>query len=252
MPTPASLAPPEPACPPAPHSTSSVSARALPRLARLLLVDPDTIDAKLARLRSAGLVPAVPNAWQLTLGIARMWHRVLFRSETIGTCRAHPVRGTYRARLLAFRPLRFPFLLRERAVAPLDFSGLLSDRERVIRHLLGAHHDANQFAYDLEMLALEPGALEELHVRVKRVLEEDTPRTRFLRDLVVYERYHELLEDAVRRACAGDFGLTGAERRDPDISFAAYLAWCARQPSTPEATWEALRSGRYDLAEGSC
>ncbi|MBM4358670.1 MAG: hypothetical protein FJ096_11240 [Deltaproteobacteria bacterium] len=232
--------------------SSERRASALPLVARLLLVDPRAIDARLDRLRESRSLEDVPNAWQLTLGIARMWHRVVFRSDTIGTCRSHPVRRSLRARALAFRPLRFPFLLRERAIAPLDFSGLLSDRERVIRHLLGAHHDANQFAYDLEMLAHEPGALEELHLRVKGVLEDDSPRTRFLRDLVVYEGYHEHLERAVARAIAGDFGLTEDERHDPDISFGAYLGWCARQPKTPESTWRAFLSGRYDVAEGTC
>ncbi|MBM4373799.1 MAG: hypothetical protein FJ095_01850 [Deltaproteobacteria bacterium] len=233
-------------------SETAVRAHGLPLVARLLLVDPARIDAALARIRDAGTLPHVPNAWQLTLGIARMWHRVVFRSGTIGTCHEDAVRPTVRARILQFRPLRFPFLLRERAVAPLDFSGLLSGRERVIRHLLGAHHDANQFAYDLEMLALEPGALEELRGRVASVLDEDTPRTRFLRDLVVYQRYHEHLASAVERALAGDFGLSERDREDPDISFAAYLGWCARQPATPRATWVELVAGRYSVAEGLC
>lgn len=229
-----------------------VRARDLPRFARLLLIDPDAIDLALDRLRHAESLPAVPNAWQVTLGILRMWHRVLFRSDTIGTCREHPVRPTLRARVFRFRPLRFPFLLAAKAVAPLDFSGLLSNRERVIRHLLGAHHDANQFSYDLEMLALDRGALDELAGRVERVLEDDTKESRFLRDLVVYEQYHELLAAAVTRARAGDFGLTEAERGDPDISFAAYLAWCARQPSTPEETWRTFAAGHYRIAEGRC
>lgn len=233
----------------------SASARAgspLPWFARVVLVDPRAVEERLERLRRTDYVGPVPNAWQITLGVARMWHRVLFRSETIGTCKEHPVRDTWRARLLAFRPLRFPFLLRERAIAPLDFSGLVSTRERVIRHLLGAHHDGNQFAYDLEMLSLEPGALEELHRRVRMVLDDEGPSSRFLRDLVVYERYHELLERAVARALAGDFGLSDSERTDPDISFAAYLAFCARQPATPSETWTALVAGRYSVAEGAC
>jgi len=231
---------------------SAIRAHELPLVARLVLVDPARVDEALARIREAGALPHVPNAWQLTLGIARMWHRVVFRSETIGTCHVDAIRPTVRARLLQVRPLRFPFLLRERAVAPLDFSGLLSGRERVIRHLLGAHHDANQFAYDLEMLALEPGALEELRARVAFVLDEDTPRTRFLRDLVVYERYHEHLAAAVDRALVGDFGLSDRDREDPDISFAAYLGWCARQPATPRATWVELVAGRYSVAKGLC
>ena len=102
------------------------------------------------------------------------------------------------------------------------------------------------------MLAIHDGAIEELAERVERLLAEDTPRTRFLRDLTVFEGYHERLAEATRRALRGDLALSDDEQRDPDISFLAYLAWCARQPATPEDTWQALLSGRYNVAEGLC
>lgn len=230
------------------------SSPSLPLFARAVLVRQRDIDAALDRIRHRlqGTPRAndVPNSWQIFLGIARMWHRVLFRSETIGMSTSNPVRPTLRARLFAFRPLRFPLLLRERAIAPLDFSGLLSSRERVLTHLLGAHHDKNQFAYDLEMLSLHEGALEELYARVTRLLEDDSAHARFLRDLTVFEGYHENLAEAVRKALDGSLGLSDAERVDPDISFFAYLAWCARQPKTPEETWSALIAGQYTVADG--
>lgn len=231
------------------------AAAALPRLplfARVALIRPHDIEAALDRIRATGRIPSVPNSWQIFLGVSRMWHRILFRSETIGTCKEHPVRATRRARLLAWRPLRFPFLVWERAIAPLDSSGLLSSRERILRHLLAAHHDGNQFAYDLELLSMHEGALEELYTRVLALLAEDSPRTRFLRDLTVFEGYHESLAEATRRALAGEVELSPEERLDPDISFSAYLAWCARQPETPEATWRELAAGRYTVAEGVC
>jgi len=226
-----------------------IESATLPLYARLALVDPGAVERGLERLRTRGIVDPVPNAWQITLGVLRMWHRIVFRSETIGTS-ATPVRDTWRARLLAFRPARFPFLLAERAIAPLDTSGLVSSRERVIRHLLGAHHDAKQFVYDLEILEGFEGALEELVSRTREVLEHDTPRSRWLRDLVVHEGYHEALLRAAERALEGELELSEAEARDPDISFRAYLAWCARQPSTPEETLQALYGGRYGVARG--
>lgn len=229
--------------------TSSLGASSLPRYARLMLVDPSAVERGLERLRARGIVDPVPNAWQISLGVVRMWHRIVFRSETIGTS-AMPVRDTWRARLLAFRPARFPFLLAERAIAPLDTSGLVSSRERVIKHLLGAHHDAKQFVYDLEILEGFEGALEELVARTREVVERDTPRSRWLRDLVVHEGYHEALLRAAERALEGELDLSEAEARDPDLSFRAYLAWCARQPSTPEETLRALHEGRYSLARG--
>ena len=85
-----------------------------------LLLRPERIERNLERIRRAGMVERTPNLWQITLGVLRMWHRVIFRAETIGTC-TDPVRASLRARLLLHRPLRFPFLLAERVIAPLDF-----------------------------------------------------------------------------------------------------------------------------------
>jgi hypothetical protein len=204
--------------------------------------------ANLDRIRAAGHIPAadIPTPWQLSLGVLRMWHRILFRSDTVGTSPGGRVRGTWRARLLHLRALRLPFLLAEGAVVPLDLTGLASSPERLFRHLLGAHHDQHQFAYDLEILAAY-GRLADLRAAVLEVIEHDTPRSRWLRDLTVFEGYHESLLAAVDCALAGDPALTEAEATDPDISFGAYLRWCARQPATPGETVRAWREGRFAL-----
>ncbi|MDC3958233.1 hypothetical protein [Polyangium jinanense] len=212
-----------------------------------LLLFPRRIAENLARVEQAGLVPRAPNLVQVSLGVIRMWVRLVKRPETIGTCTAHHVRPTFRARLLAYRPLRFPFLLRERAIAPLDFSGLASSRERILRHLLGAHHDVNQFAYDLEILALHPGGLEELHERARRVVEGEDPRAEWLRDLVVFEGYHENLLAAAEHARAHGVRLAPHEADDPDISFTGYMRWCARLPATWREAIPALLCGDIDL-----
>ncbi len=210
---------------------------------RVLLLRPERIRESLERVERRGLVERVPNLWQVGLGVARMWHRLVFRSDTIGTCRTEPARRTLRARILALRPVRLPVLLAERAVAPLDFSGLASDPERIVRHLLGAHHDGLQLAYDLSILSCHDGWLERLRDRVRDVVESDTPRSRWLRDLVVFEGYHERLLAAVEEAIArGRVDVPEPEANDPDIAFEAYLAWCAAQPPTPRATWDALRA----------
>lgn len=215
----------------------------VPLISRLVLLDPESVASHLDLIRASGAFEEVPNVFQVTLGVIRMWNRLIFRSETIGTCRESPVRATARARLLALRPFRFPFLLREKAVAPLDFSGLLSTKERVMSHLLGAHHDAGQFSYDLEMLSLHPGVLEEVESRAARVVSGHDARAEWLRDLVVFDGYHENLLEAAKRATQGDFGLSDDEAADPDISFRAYLRWCARQPASPELAWSAWRRG---------
>ena len=199
-------------------------------------------------MQRAGLVEVVPNLWQIELGVLRMWHRILFRPETIGTSQTHPVRAGWRARLLETKPIRFPFLLWEGSVAPWDLSGLLSRPERLIRHMLGTHHDGHQFVYDLQMLAMHPGQTDELLDQARAVVEERDPkRAAWLRDLVVYESYHETLLRVVERAVQEGVTLPPDEAADPDISFLAYLRWCAAQPPTPREAWRAWRAGALDL-----
>jgi hypothetical protein len=211
-----------------------------PWYVRVILVRPERIVASLDRLP----VAERPNPWQLCLGVLRLWHRVIFRGDTVGTCAGGVVRPTWRARLLQHKAIRLPFLLAGRAVAPLDFTGLASPPEQVIRHLLGAHHDANQFVYDLELLS-HHGRLADLHAAVRAVVESDAARARWLRDLTVFEGYHESLLAAVERALADGPAMTDAEAADPDISFGAYLRWCARQPESPSATVRAWREGAF-------
>lgn len=208
-----------------------------------LLVRPARVAANLDRA-AAALAVARPNEWQIGLGILRLWHRLVFRPGTVGTSPAGRVRPTLRARLLAWRALRLPCLLAEGAVVPLDFSGLGSTPERLIRHLLGAHHDGNQFVYDLELLAAY-GRLDELHARVLEVIERNDARARWLRDLAVFEDYHESLLAAVEHAIAAGPAMTPGEASDPDLSLRAYLAWCAEQPATPAETWRAWRAGAF-------
>jgi hypothetical protein len=181
----------------------------------------------LAAVERAGIVPKTPEPAQIRHGVRHMIHRLVFRSGTVGTSNKMPVRGSWRARLLAWRAIRIPFLLHEGAIAPLDLSGLASSPDRVIRHLLAAHHDGVQFAYDLEILALHPGRLEELRDRARAIVENDTPRSRWLRDLAVFEGYHEALLAAVEKALRGEPLLSERESNDPDVSLRAYLSLCA-------------------------
>jgi hypothetical protein len=217
--------------------------------ARLVLLAPGRVAEGLARLRAIGWGP-VPNLWQVELAVLRMWERILFRSDTIGTCADDPPRRTLRARFLRFRPIRFFGLAWERAITPWDLSGFLSDEAQIVRHLLGAHHDRTQCVYDLQLLALHPGGLGRLRERVAAVVSGADPRAEWLRDLVVHEHYHERLLAAVERVLAGAEELDPNDAADPDISFRAWLRWCAAQPPTPAETWRAWREGRFTLRRG--
>ncbi len=216
------------------------------------LLFPKTIRESLIALHQSGTVPyaEIPNLWQIQLGILRFWHRVFFRSETIGQCDDFPVRPTWRAKLLETRAFRFPFLMRERAIHPLDFSGLASSPERVVSHLMAAHHDGVQFIYDFELLRSRPEYLERVRDQSAAVVAGTHPRGEWLRDLVVYERYHENLLDEVSAFLRGEVRVTPEQENDPDILFSAYLRWCARQPSTPGETARLFLSGGYSIAGG--
>ncbi|MBS2029127.1 MAG: hypothetical protein JST54_14585 [Deltaproteobacteria bacterium] len=212
----------------------------------LVLWQPERVQRGLRLRASARPSEPRPNLWQIFLGVLAMWHRVLFRMDTVGT-NAAPVRDTWRARLLQYRGLRLPFLLWERAVAPLDFSGLASSPERTIRHVLGANHQPAQLAYDMELLAVCPGKLEALRDAAQAIIDGRAPNAAWLRDLCVFEGYHEDVLDAATRALRGDLRLSRAQAEDPDIALLAHLRWCAAQPSTPHATWRAWRQGQFTL-----
>ena len=218
---------------------------AIPWHSYLVVYRPRRILARLAQLVSAGVITRAPTVWQLELGVLRMWGRVLFRSGTVGTCTDHPVRSTWRARILQYRLIRGLFLFWERAIAPLDHSGLIASDERLIRHLLAAHHDQHQFAYDLELLRATPGALTDLRARTRAVIAGETRRARWLQDLCVYERYHENLLEAVDAALAGEPLVGDDEVDDPDIGFTAYMRWCCAQPPALTVTWRAWRAGAF-------
>jgi len=221
----------------------------VPWYVRLILVRPRAVLANLERVRAAGVLVDVPTPWQVSLAVLRMWHRLAFRRETVGTSPGGRIRATWRARLLAPRVLRLPVLLAEGAVVPGDFTGLASPPERLIRHLLGAHHDRHQFAFDLEILAAH-GRLDELVAAARAVVTGDDPRAAFLRDLTVFDGYHEELLAAAHAAASGAPILTPAEAADPDTSFVACMRWCARAPATPAETLAAWRAGRFRIDGG--
>jgi hypothetical protein len=213
--------------------------------ARLVLIRPGTIQARLSDLVAGGVIERAPNLWQIELGVLRMWHRVLFRFATIGTCGDHARRTGWRARLLAWRPIRAPFLIWERAIAPLDHSGLGVAPKRIVAHLLAAHHDRVQFAYDLSMLKATPALLEDVRDRAAATATGATERDRWLQDLTVFQGYHESLRQAADSVIRGESILSEGERADPDIAFEAYITWCLAQPKTPRETWRAWRRGLF-------
>lgn len=217
----------------------------VPGLHNLIVRRPAVVLDTLRRLVESGRIERAPNLWQIALGAMYMRYRLVFRSETVGLGGV-PVRGNLRARLLAWRPIRAPFLLREAVIAPFEMTGLSLSPAFLERHLLGAYHPMDHGMYDLELLSLHEGALERLREQVVEVARGETPRATWLQDLCTYEGYHANLLGLVDRALAGDFApkdLTVVS----DTTLAGYLAWCARQPASPTETWSAWKAGRFSL-----
>jgi hypothetical protein len=220
----------------------------IPWHARLILIQPGRILASIDRIRAHG--GSTPTLWQVELIVLRMVHRLLFRPDTVGRCTTAPRRAGWRAWLLDWRPLRLPFLLWERALTPWDLSGLASSRPQIIRHLLCAHHDRDDFQYDLELLTLHPGGLEELRERLLLVVDQPTSRAQWLQDLVVFEDYHRRLLAGTERFLAGERSLDPLLADDPDVALAAVLRWGTRQPASPAQTWAAWPARRFHPQHG--
>src|SRR5690606_16105429 len=154
-----------------------------------------------------------------------------------------PVRRTRAARWLRYRPIRFPFLAWQRVINPFDLTGFGSTPDYLIRHVIGAHHAGDDAIYDMTLLRAHEGALDTLRARINAVIEGRTARDRFLRDLCVYEGYHEHLLEVLDAAERGVDAPTDA-RLPTDTSLPAFVAWCLDQPPTLR---DALRARRLRL-----
>lgn len=210
---------------------------------RVLLRHPERVLWHLDKLYEASRIDKKPNLWQVSMGVFYMVHRILFRSETIGVDDS-PVRSTVGARLLRYRPVRFPFLLLTGSIDPIDLTGLAGTAQRKHTHLVGAYHPGDNALYDLECIAFDKEAIRKIKDDVESILAEKTWRGRFLKDLTVYEGYHERLLGLIERALRDDYAPAADKVDHPDTTLRGFVRWCAAQPETPEKTLEVLMQGR--------
>jgi hypothetical protein len=213
---------------------------------RVVLRDPALIQHNLAALHRAGLIDEIPTLFQVSMGVVNMVHRMIFRSETVGVAKNDRVRNTWRARLMSKRPLRFPFLLREGVIHPLEVTGLATSNRELREHVLGAFHPDEQALYDLALLKAHPGELEQLRDDLAAVVDGSHPRASWLADLCVYEGYHARVLSQVERALGGD--LTADAEVAADTTLRAFVAFLCTQPRTPEDAWVALREGTLQIS----
>ena len=217
-----------------------------PWYAYVILINPGQVFENLERCLQAYPLTKKITPWQLCLAVLRMWHRLIFNSQTIGLCSVDPVRKSWWARLFQWRPFRFPFLLGFGSIKPLDYTGLRQTPSGLIRHVLGTHHENKQSVYDLQILHAY-GAIDELYKKTRAIVEMTEPRHRWYRNLCVYEGYHESLLERLEVWKRGDDQLDSEERANPDLTLTGVLQWCAEQPATPVLTFRAWRAGQFKI-----
>jgi hypothetical protein len=167
----------------------------LSRLAAVLsgYLDGHTLDERLAELARAGLCVKAPTRLQVLVGgvdMLRFW--------------IVPAAADYYARQGI--DFRFHQLLRvlEEPASMVDPVGFFSTRDGIIGHLMQVVH-ANP-VYDLELLQMYRGGLDELEAQLDAMRAGTHPRAAAIGAIVEEADYHERLLEFVR-----------AWRRDPGI-----------------------------------
>lgn len=203
------------------------------------------VQANVQRLADAGLIERAPTLTQCAFGVLYMLHRIVRRPESIGIADA-PERSTRRAKWLAKRPIRAPFLIASRTIRPWDLTGFASSPRFLRRHLVGTYHPGDNALYDLALLAAFPGELDKLRMQVAEAIEGQTIRGRWLQDLCVYEGYHAHLAELVEQAAAGDL-TPHVDGVASDATLAGYVDFLLCQPRDLSEAVGAIRRGEFRM-----
>lgn len=151
-----------------------------------LWLHPGEIDARLARLEARGYVARRPTRLQLLFGSFDMLRFVIEPAS----------RDYYRQRGIDFGLHQ---LLRwlDDPCSLIDPTGFFSDRDTIMGHVMQVVH-LNPI-YDLQLLQMFPGGLEEFERQVEQMVAGTHPRARTIRAIVEEPDYHARLLDYVRR-----------------------------------------------------
>lgn len=159
----------------------------LARLATALraLFDRERVDARLARLREAGVIDAIPTRVQMVVGavdVLRFW-------IVPASAEYYATKGI---------DFRFHQLLRflDDPASLVDPIGLASDRDVIIGHLMQVVHTNPR--YDLELLEAHERGLDELEAQLVAMLDRTHPRAASIGAIVEEPDYHARLLAYVR------------------------------------------------------
>lgn len=223
----------------------------LGRVAKTLRIwsDQEEIERRLALLHARGFYRTQPTRAQLVFGALDMFRFVIVPAA----------RDYYGHRGIDFN---FHQLLRflDDPVSMMDPTGMLSDRDTIIGHVLQVTH-LNPI-YDLQLMEMFDDGLEEFERQVEQMVEGTHPRTKTIRAVIEDPGYHERLLEYVRRyrRDSQTSELVRSEqslRIDPhyraaEVTFATlpgYLDYCNKLPkSLPELLARYRGIDRFPLA----
>jgi hypothetical protein len=227
--------------------------RRLARTLRLYL-DRAEIDRRLDALEEAGLIAERPGAWQIVFGGLDMLRFVIEPAA----------RDYYQQKGISFG---FHQLLRvlDDPVSMIDPTGLLSDRETIVGHLMQVVH-LNP-VYDLQLIQMFPEGLCDLEKQVAEMVAGSHPRHRTISAIIEDPGYHERLLDYVRRyredphtpplvrqeqTLRQDARFAAAERTFATLP--GFIAYCCELPAGPATLLRRLAAVRefpIELARGA-
>lgn len=197
-------------------------------------LDASELERRLCALEARGYIPQRPSRWQLAFGSLDMLRFVIVPFS----------RDYYEQQGIDFR---FHQILRflDDPVSIIDPTGLLSERDTIIGHLMQVVH-LNPI-YDLQLLQMFPDGLAELEQQVADMVAGTHPRAETIGAIVEDATYHGRLLGYVRRYRAGDslpdLVRESRLRSDPHAAAAertfatlpGYVTYCLGLPRSPLA-----------------
>lgn len=206
-----------------------------------VLFNADEIERRLCALERHGVVPRRPTRLQLVFGSLDMLRFVIVPFA----------RDYYASRGIDFR---FHQLLRflDDPVSVVDPTGLLSERDTVIGHLMQVVH-LNP-VYDLQLLQMFDDGLDELESQIAGMLAGTHPRARTIGAVIEDAGYHARLQAYVRRwreqRATPDMVRPSTLRSDPHAAAAertfatlpGFIEYCCQLPDSAPALLRRYRA----------